>query len=618
MANNSVGTAYLTLVPKLDSGFAKQAEKSLGQSGSDGGKQFEGNFSDKIKDGFKKLAGAAVVIKAGQTIGESFMQAFNGYANFEQLEGGVKKIFGEDVANTVITNARNAFETAGMSANTYMENVTSFSASLVSSLSGNTAEAAKYADKAIRDMSDNANTYGTNIQDIQNAYQGFAKQNYTMLDNLKLGYGGTKQEMQRLLDDAGKLAGTKFNIDSYADVIEAIHVMQESMGIAETTAHEAAGTIEGSVNTMKAAWDNFLVSLGDPEGNIDESMEKLVKSVANVVNNVMKTAGTIVKALATNIPKWMSQAGKFLLQNSQKIGDSIGKIISKVVAWLVQNLPNILKAALTLFGGLLTALVMTGAKVMSELGSFLSQSAGKVSGAVGQMLSAAITWIGGIVTGINNKVSSVLGAITNMISQAPGRVVAFVSNMFSSGVQLIQGVINGFWNIAGNVTSAVWDIVSRAPGAVGDFFWNMYNSGKDLVRGLVDGLLAAPGAVKDALLDLCGRGVEGFKNFFGIHSPSRLMREYGQYIGAGLSLGIEDSESNVDKAMRGLMDTTYGQAADYGIGVNASLSASRKTLNADVVGAIDTLHNDLYAIIKDATPDGITGRQFGRLVHRYA
>ena len=193
--------------------------------------------------------------------------AVKAYADYEQLTGGIETLF-EDLSWDVEENAKRAFQTAGLSANEYMETVMSFSASLNQSLiksDGNIARSAEMADKAITDMADNANKMGSSMESIQNAYQGFAKQNYTMLDNLKLGYGGTKEEMQRLLDDAGKLANTKFDLSSYADIIDAIHVIQENMGITGTTAKEASETISGSFASMKSAWQNMMIAMTSGE-----------------------------------------------------------------------------------------------------------------------------------------------------------------------------------------------------------------------------------------------------------------------------------------------------------------------------------------------------------------
>lgn len=226
----------------------EKAIKEGGKAAEESGNKFQ-NFGKVLKTvGVALGAVAAAAGAAAVKLGKEVVAA---YADYEQLVGGIDTLF-KDSSQEIQRYAANAYKTAGLSANEYMETVTGFSASLIQSLGGDTEKAAKYADMAITDMSDNANKMGTDMSSIQNAYQGFAKQNYTMLDNLKLGYGGTKQEMERLLADAEKISGVKYDISSYADVVEAIHVMQESMDIAGTTAKEAEATISGSVNALKS------------------------------------------------------------------------------------------------------------------------------------------------------------------------------------------------------------------------------------------------------------------------------------------------------------------------------------------------------------------------------
>ena len=257
---------------------------------------------DKYSAGIErigKVAGRVGLASVGAItkIGKSALDA---YANYEQLVGGVDKLFGKS-SSTVIKNANKAYKTAGVSANKYIEQATSFSASLISSLNGDTQKAAKITDMAIRDMSDNVNVFGSNMEDVQRAYQGFSKQNYTMLDNLKLGYGGTRTEMERLLSDAEKISGVKYDINNLSDVYEAIHVIQEEMGITGTTVKEAADTIEGSVNTMKSAWENWLTAIGSgSEKDIQKTTKALTKSIGNVGKNalpVIKNVLTSMKGL---------------------------------------------------------------------------------------------------------------------------------------------------------------------------------------------------------------------------------------------------------------------------------------------------------------------------------
>ena len=277
----------------LDTSEYEEQLKDAGQSAEDTATKASG-LGDKIKNGLGtagKLAGGMVVAglaAAGAGVVSLTKQAVSNYAEYEQLVGGVETLF-KDNADTVQEYAANAYKTAGLSANEYMETVTSFSASLLQSLGGDTAEAAKVADMAIIDMSDNANKMGSDMTSIQNAYQGFAKQNYTMLDNLKLGYGGTKEEMQRLIDDANKLREAQglnadLTIDSYADIVTAIHEVQTEMGITGTTAEEASSTIQGSLGQVKSAWQNLLTGFATEGADLDTLFDNFMDSAVTVLH----------------------------------------------------------------------------------------------------------------------------------------------------------------------------------------------------------------------------------------------------------------------------------------------------------------------------------------------
>ena len=347
--------------------------------------------SEAIVAGVRALGRAmAQVGKAMVSLGKQSLEA---YAQYEQLVGGVETLFGaggkslEGYAKSVgksvesgkgkynelmksqsmvLKDASEAYKTAGMSANTYMETVTSFSASLLQSLDGDTVKASQVAKMAIVDMSDNANKMGTSIEMIQNAYQGFAKQNYTMLDNLKLGYGGTKQEMERLLADAEKISGVKYDINNLSDVYEAIHVIQTELGITGTTALEAQTTIEGSMNMLKASWENVLVGIADDNANFGVLIDNLVESVviagenilprvATIIDGIIQLVLTISDRLLEGMPTLMS-GGQKMLQSildgitsmMPKLGAVAGQLVSSLVTFLLQNLPSILQAGITL------------------------------------------------------------------------------------------------------------------------------------------------------------------------------------------------------------------------------------------------------------------------------
>jgi len=301
-----------------------------------------------------KAFAAAWAVKELVKLGKAALEA---YAQFEQLEGGVQKIFGDEAAKDVMKNAERAYKTAGISANQYMEQVTSFSASLISSMEGDTVAAAKVADMAIQDMADNANTFGTSIESVQAAYQGFAKGQYTLLDNLKIGYGGTKTEMERLLADAEEISGIKYDISNLDDVYNAIHVIQTELNVTGTTAKEAAKTVEGSVNMMKASWQNLLIAIGRGEGvdtAVDEFLSSLGTVAQNIIPRVIEIAGSVVKGLVAAIPKIMSSLATAI----SKYADTISSKSAK----------NFLNAGVKLLGSLVKGILKAAPQLLQAIG----------------------------------------------------------------------------------------------------------------------------------------------------------------------------------------------------------------------------------------------------------
>lgn len=297
--------------------------------------------------------GVAAVGAAATAVGVLTKKSIESYAEYEQLVGGVNKLFGDNAAE-IMKYADNAYKTAGMSANTYMETVTSFSASLISSLGDDTAAAAKVADMAVQDMSDNANVFGTDIASIQNAYQGFAKQNYTMLDNLKLGYGGTKEEMERLLDKADEINAkqgkiTEYSIDNLADVYEAIHVVQNEMGITGATANEASTTIQGSINSAKAAYQNWLAALADENADVKAKTDELFNAIGTAANNLLPVVQQVLSSLG------------------QALSTKLPELLANGVAFIVSNLPQLIMLGLQLVMALIEGLAQGFAQLLAMM-----------------------------------------------------------------------------------------------------------------------------------------------------------------------------------------------------------------------------------------------------------
>lgn len=435
--------------------------------------------------------GAAAATAAATATAALVKSAVTAYSDYEQLVGGVETLF-KDSAGEVQKYAANAYQTAGLSANEYMETVTGFSASLLQSLDGDTKAAAEKANVAITDMSDNANKMGTSMESIQNAYQGFAKQNYTMLDNLKLGYGGTKEEMQRLLEDAEKLSGQKFDLSSYADIVDAIHVVQTEMGITGTTAKEAATTIQGSVNMTKAAWQNLIVGIADDTQDFDVLVNNFVESVTTAGNNILprveialKGVGTLVEKLAPVIAKTVPNIVSTTLPSMIKAGTSMIRalldgllkavpelipcfkdIIIQLIEVIVDNLPLIIEAAVTIAGAIVSGLVE----------------------ALPDILTAGIELIQSLAQGLTNGIPTILSTAITIVSQLASTLIQNVPQIVQTGIQLLLGLANG-------ILQAVPQLLQELPGIITQVVNNLLSCipmiiecGIELLTSLVDAL----------------------------------------------------------------------------------------------------------------------------------
>lgn len=405
---------------------AEKAADEMGKEIKDSGEQADdakGKFSGftSVLSGMgtalkaAAAATAAAVAGAATAIGALTTKAIEGYAAQEQLVGGVETLF-KTSSDTVVGYANDAYKTAGMSANEYMETVTSFSASLLASMNNDTAAAAEKANVAITDMSDNANKMGTDISLIQNAYNGFAKQNYTMLDNLKLGYGGTQEEMQRLLDDASKLSGIKYDISSYSDVVDAIHVVQTEMGITGTTAKEASTTIEGSVSSMSSAWDNWVAGMADSEANFSQLTSNLVDSIVTVVGNIaprvietvprlVSGLGEIVEQLATYIPQVIQELLPPLMSGVQDLLNTLVGMLPEMISIIGQIIPTIIDTLLTILPQLLEA----GVQIITELAQGIAQ-------ALPTLLPTIVTVVTNIVTMLIENIPLLITAALQLLT----------------------------------------------------------------------------------------------------------------------------------------------------------------------------------------------------------
>ena len=473
----------------------------------------------------------------------------NEYANYEQLVGGVETLFGaqgkslEDYAasvgktvteasaeyskllaaqETVMKNAENAYKTAGMSANDYMETVTSFSASLIQSLGGDTQKAAEYADMAITDMSDNVSKMGTDMEMIQNAYNGFAKQNYTMLDNLKLGYGGTKEEMERLLADAEELSGIKYDISSYADIVSAIHVIQTEMKIANATAEEAEKTISGSINTLKASFDNLLAGLGNAEADVQGLIDNVAAAFDNVVKNISPVVDNIIAALPSAFAKISDAIGELLPGLLTTVTGSAAEIILTLADGIADNIDVIISAATTIFGTFVStaqALIPTLKDVAVELVGGLCDF---VTSNISDVVQLGLDMINAVCEGIAEALPLLIPAATNAVIQIVNTLTDAnnIEKVVQSALDIILALVDGLTSaqtvtefvkmapvVIGNIVSALVQVLSDIfdfgvkvayeivrgisefdfESAISDIYTELYNIGAKLHQSLTDG-----------------------------------------------------------------------------------------------------------------------------------
>ena len=474
-------------------------------------------------------------------IGKIATDSLKAYASFEQLAGGVETLFGaggqtldeyaaamghaEGAADEwaskmraqekVMENARNAYKTAGLSANEYMETVTGFSASLIQSLGGDTEKAAEIADLAITDMSDNANKMGTSMESIQNAYQGFAKQNYTMLDNLKLGYGGTKSEMERLLQDAEKLTGIKYNIENYADVVQAIHVIQDEMKITGTTQEEAARTIEGSFNMMKASWKNLITGFGDEKADLGKLVDEFIDSAFTLFDNVLPRVQTIIERMADGaakiVPKLLDRIPDILKSFLPGLVDTAVDALTQLIDTIADNLPQLVETLVPpLINGaikLVTALVANLPKIITGLvkamptvltslldgilGAFPDFVDGLVGAftaiwePIGELFEEAGEFWGGIIGGVADFVTEKWGFVFDYFGEKMDAVKELwdtAAGFFQERFEAAKEMVTVAWDGITDFFSNSWEGIKGAFEGAADWFGNKFESAKEMTQ----------------------------------------------------------------------------------------------------------------------------------------
>lgn len=583
--------AYVQIIPSAK-GIKGSISSVLGgeadRAGNSAGNTIGGNLVSKIK---------SIVAAAG--IGKALQASLTEGAALQQSLGGVETLFKKS-ADKVIANSKNAYKTAGMSANEYMESVTSFSASLLQGLSGDTDKAAKMADMALKDMSDNANKMGTSMELIQNAYQGFSKQNYTMLDNLKLGYGGTKTEMQRLLADAQELTGVKYDISNLSDIYSAIHAIQKEMGITGTTAFEASKTYSGSLASMKAAGKDLLGSLALGE-NVLPSLKALTSTAKTfLIDNFLPMVGNVASGIGAVIKK---QGPEMITAGTEMISSFVGgiganlpklvpeglKVIVTLANAVISNIPTIAKSGISILVGLVQGIINSLPLLITEGPRVINEFANAIYSALGKLLLTGVEMIVLLAKGIwDNRelivenageilmafinifsLSKLVSLGKNLVSSMASGIKSLGPNITSAGSELLKKFVGGIKSFASHPVTTLKSIATNAMNAMKKLDWK--GIGKNIISGIVSGIKATASKLVEAAANAVTDALNWVKEKLDINSPSGVFRdEVGKMIDLGLAEGIEENADTVSKAMKKLSNSTIGTInTDFNVSNNS-------------------------------------------------
>ena len=472
-------------------------------------------LSGKLKNG---LATAAKVGAAAAGITALTTAAVNNYAEYEQLVGGVETLF-KTSSDKVMEYAENAYKTAGLSANEYMETVTSFSASLLQSLDGDTAAAAEKADLAITDMSDNANKMGTDMTSIQNAYQGFAKSNYTMLDNLKLGYGGTQAEMERLLADAEKISGIKYDISSYADIVDAIHVVQTEMGITGTTAKEAASTIQGSFGMMKSAWQNLVTGMADPDqdlgvlvGNFTDSVviagNNLIPRIQELLPRIVEATTSLIGTVSEQLPAILGTVLPSLVEGATNLVTGLMAALPSVLSVLADVAPTVINTLVPALIELLPQITQTGIDVIVSLAQGIADALPQLIPAatdaiieivevltspenLGNLIDAALAIILALVDGLVDATPKLIAAVPDVIANLVTAIIANMPKILEAGVEITMALADGLIKALPELIAAIPNLILGIVQGIIDNLPEIIMAGPKIIAALANGLIEA-------------------------------------------------------------------------------------------------------------------------------
>lgn len=643
-----LGKAYVQIVPSAQGIKASIQEvmgKPLEEQADESGSTFGSMLISKIK-GAITIAGIGKFLSASLTEGGALQQSI----------GGIETLFGNS-ANVIKKAAQTAFKDAGVSANTYMEQTTSFAASLVSSCGGNTAKAAEIAKRAMVDMSDNANKMGTDLQDIQNAYQGFAKQNYTMLDNLKLGYGGTKTEMARLIKDAStyKDSQEKLNVSvkdgdmSFSNIANAISVVQDHMKISGTTAEEASTTLTGSFGMVKASVQDFLGALSTGDGvwrtfkntisslgtfiggNLLPMIGNIGSSIVSILTNSFNNMPGILDAVQKFASNIAAQAPQFIKSGFELLNKLADGIISALPV-MIAKIPTIISTFANIINDNGPTILMCGLKLIAKLALGIIQAIPTLIVNIPKIITAivdvwsAFNWINlgkMAITGLGNGIKALFGFLKGTGKEALDTVLINIlmlpERLRALGGKGISGLVSGIKSLFGALGGAAKKIFEIIVKALASLPSKMLSIGKNIVEGIWKGIWNMGGWITKKIGDFAGGIVKSFKGFLGIHSPSRIMRDMvGRFIGEGIGVGILGSFDTVRKDIAAFNDSLIDEFnKSDSFGASMTFSAVREVKMQLINEGFEKPHaedrkGDIYQTINITAPDAVDPSEVSR------
>jgi phage-related protein len=601
-----LGKAFVQIVPSakgISGAISKELGGEAGSAGQSAGLKIIGAIKGAIA-----AAGIGTALKSALEAGGNLQQSFGGLDTlYEDAAGAAKKYAVEAAA-------------AGISANNYAEQAVSFGAALKSAFGGDTAKAAEAANTAIMDMADNAAKMGTPIENIQTAYQGFAKGQYQLLDNLKLGYGGTKTEMQRLLADASKLSGVEYNIDNLGDVYDAIHVIQQDLGLTGVAAQEASTTFTGSFGAMKAAAENLManLALGQDLGPSLETLGQTVQTFAfnnlfpmitNILSQIPNLVGGAVDMIASSAPAffdsaikmatslgeglltfdWMGAAIQLIDALSGSIDSATGSIfagdttvIDTFLSNLTNGFPQLLSKGVELLLKIVEGLLKSLPSIVTTAGTIVTKMTTTILSLLPSVLSSGTKLVLSLVDGIIRNLPSIIQSVVKIVTTFVATIGQNLPTILAQGITIVGKLVSGLIQAIPQIIAAIPQLISAIVNGFGNYDWP--SIGKNLIKGIAEGLKNAAGMIADAARDAAKKAFEAAKDFLGIDSPAKKGIYIGNMYDAGIAEGIVKNKSLVNDAISDLNKDSFS-----GINASAKYDFSAPSEDTDKLDELLTL-----------------------------